>query len=330
MIITRTPFRVSIVGGGTDLPDFYRLEPGAVVSTAINKYMYIMVNKRFDDTIKVSYSQTEIVNSVEELRHPIVREVLKLVGIAKGVDIVSIADIPAETGLGSSSSFTVGLLNALYAYKGILKSAEELARDACYVEIDIIGEPIGKQDQYIAAYGGLRYIQFNPDETVFTEPITYNGRKRTQLIQKLLLFYTGDSRKAWTILKGQKTNIRQDGKMQLYEKLRDLASELRERLNNNSSPNIIGEFLHKGWELKKQLASGITNDKIDEYYERAINAGALGGKLLGAGGGGFLLLYCPEAKQPEVREALRELTLTEFSLEAEGSKIILTSPRTSK
>ena len=205
MIITRTPFRISFVGGGTDFPEFYRVESGAVVSTAINKYMYVVINQRFTDAIRVSYyAKTEIVGNVDEIQHPIVREVLKLVGITKGIEIASIADVHAGAGLGSSSSFTVGLLNALYAYKGILKSAEELAREACHIEINILGEPIGKQDQYIAAYGGFRYIQFNKDETVFTEPISWSQKNKGDLIQNLLLLYTGDVREASSILREQK------------------------------------------------------------------------------------------------------------------------------
>ncbi len=322
MIITRTPFRVSFVGGGTDLPEFYRAAPGAVVSTTIKKYMYIVVNKRFDDTIRVSYSRTEIAKSVEEIQHPIVMEAMKLAGITKGIEIVSIADIQAGTGLGSSSSFAVGLLNALYAYKGTLKPAEELAQQACRIEMGILGEPIGKQDQYITAYGGLRYIQFNPDDSVFTEPILYTSENKNRLNQNLLLFYTGDTRQASSILTEQKTNMAQADKIGSLRKMRDLALELRARLNDCASPDILGEFLHRGWLLKKQLARGISNSKIDQYYEKACQAGVLGGKVLGAGGGGFLLLYCPWEKQAKVREALSELPLTEFSLEPEGSKII--------
>ena len=321
MIITRTPFRVSFAGGGTDLPDFYRQECGAVVSTAINKYIYIVVNKRFDGSIRVSYSRTEIVNAVNDIQHPIVREAMKLVGITRGIEIVSIADIPAGTGLGSSSSFAVGLLNALYAYKGTLKTAEELAREACHIEMDILGEPIGKQDQYIAAYGGLRYIQFNPDESTYTEPIIFAQKNKDRLSQNLLLFYTGDTREAGTILREQKANVRRAEKMKVLRKVRDLAYELRAHLNNNASPSILGQFLHQGWQLKKQLASRTSNSKIDGYYEQALQAGASGGKILGAGGGGFLLLHCPRAKQPNVRRAL-DLPLTTFALESEGSKII--------
>jgi D-glycero-alpha-D-manno-heptose-7-phosphate kinase len=322
MIITRTPFRISFVGGGTDLPDFYRFAPGAVVSTAINKYMYVVVNRRFTDAIRVSfYSRTEIVDAVGDIQHPVVREALKLVGITKGIEITSIADVHAGAGLGSSGSFTVGLLNALYAYQGALKSAEELAREACHIEIDILGEPIGKQDQYIAAYGGFRYLQFNPDETVFTEPIIWPKENTEQLAQNLLLLYTGDVREASHILAEQKENTRLGNKMDSLQKLHDMAFELKDRLNNNASPHILGEFLHHGWTLKRDLASGISSSKIDEYYQKALHAGALGGKVSGAGGGGFLLLYCPEDKRSAVKETLglREL---EFSFEPEGSKII--------
>lgn len=294
MIITRTPFRISFVGGGTDLPDFYRVEPGAVVSTAINKYMYVVVNQRFTDAIRVSYySKTEIVNSVDEIQHPIVREALKLAGITKGIEIASIADIHAGVGLGSSSSFTVGLLNALYAYQGILKSAEELARDACHIEIDILGEPIGKQDQYIAAYGGFRYIQFNTEETIFTEPIIWPKENKGELTQNLLLLYTGDVHETSSILREQKEKTKQNSNMDSLRKLRNMAGELRGKLNNHASPDILAEFLHRGWMLKKQLASRISNNKIDEYYEKALGAGALGGKILGAGGGGFFFYIVP-------------------------------------
>jgi len=322
MIITRTPFRISFVGGGTDLPDFYRVKPGAVISTAINKYMYVMVNQRFTDAIRVSYySRTEMVDNVEELHHPLVREALKLVGITRGIEVASMADVHAGAGLGSSGSFAVGLLNALYAYKGVLKSAEELAREACQIEIDILGEPVGKQDQYIAAYGGFRYIQFNPDDTVITEPIIWPKSKKEELAQNLLLLYTGGVREASSVLGEQRENTRQGNKMASLEKLSDMAFQLRGQQGSDTSLNIFGELMHNGWMLKKELASSITNDEIDGYYEKALAAGALGGKVSGAGGGGFLLLYCPGEKRQQVKEALglREL---EFTFEPEGSKII--------
>jgi D-glycero-alpha-D-manno-heptose-7-phosphate kinase len=285
--------------------------------------MYVIVNKRFTNAIRVSYyAKTEIVDRVDEIQHPIVREALKLVGISKAIEIASVADVHAGAGLGSSSSFTVGLLNALYAYQGVLKSAEELAREACHIEINVLGEPIGKQDQYIAAYGGFRYIQFNSDETVFIEPIIWTKENKEELKQNLLLLYTGDVREASSILREQRTNTQQSDKMDFLRKLRDMALELKERLNDNVSAEIFGQTLHHGWTLKKQLASDISNSKIDKCYKKAISAGALGGKLLGAGGGGFLLLYCPMQRQPRVKKALSSLSCLEFSFEPEGSKII--------
>ena len=323
MIITRTPFRISFAGGGTDLPDFYRRDFGAVVSTAINKYMYVIVNKRFTDAIRVSYySRTEIVDNIDEIQHPIMREALKLVGVTKGIEIASIADVHAGAGLGSSGSFTVGLLNALYAYKGVLKSAEDLARDACRIEIDILGEPAGKQDQYIAACGGFRYIQFNPDDSVATEPIVWSKEKKNSLEQSLLMLYTGDVREARHILGEQRDNIRQGRRQDSLKKMRDMAVDLKTKLNNDVSPDVIGKVLDEGWRLKKQLARAISNDKIDEAYERARKAGAIGGKILGAGGGGFLLLYCPKEMQARVKQALSDWRQLEFSFEPEGSKII--------
>ena len=325
MIITRTPFRVSFAGGSTDIPEFYSREIGAVVSTAINKYMYIMVNKPFDNIVRVCYSQTEVVTSADEVRHPLVREALKLVGITDGIEIVSMADIPAGSGLGSSSSFTVGLLNALYAYTGHLKSAEELAQTACHIEINLIKEPIGKQDQYIAAYGGFRYFQFNRDGTVFTEPIIYSETKQKILSDNLVMFHTGNSRKAGSILSDLKKNIDKKEKIDCLIKMRDMAIGLKNCLNNDCSPDILSEYLRKGWLLKMQLSPVISNDNIDKYYKQAIGSGALSGKILGAGSEGFLLFYCPKEKQPKLIKKMQNLIHTKFSFEPEGSKIIFIS-----
>jgi D-glycero-alpha-D-manno-heptose-7-phosphate kinase len=322
MIISRTPLRVSFSGGGTDLEDFYLVEPGAVVSTAIKKYIYITVSQRFDNSIRVSYSKTEIVSRVDDIQHPIVREALKMVGIDSGIDIVSISDIPAGTGLGSSSSFTVGLLNALYAYKGCFKTAEELAKDACRLEIDILGEPIGKQDQYIAAYGGLCYIQFNPDKSVFVNPLIPKKQVKELLEKRLLMCYIGNLRNARTILSEQKANTKNDDKFLNLKKMRDFALTARECLLDGFNPNEFGQILHKGWLLKKELAGGISGTFIDQCYEKALNAGALGGKLLGAGGGGFLLLFCLPENMPAVKQALGDLRIFNVSLEPEGSKIV--------
>jgi len=322
VIITRTPFRISFAGGGTDLAAFYRREPGAVVSTAIKKYMYITVNRRFESTIRVSYSRTEIVGSVDEIQHPVVRAALGLTGITGGIEIISIADIPAGTGLGSSSSFTVGLLNALYAYKGTLKSAEELAQQACQIEIDILGEPIGKQDQYIAAYGGLCYIQFNPNDSVFVSPIICDKTCKETLEQNLMLLYIGESRQAKAILAKRSANTRQVDKFRSLQKMRDLAQETRLGFLDGSDPKELGRLLHEGWLLKKELVEGITNSAIDSYYEKALSAGAYGVKVSGAGGGGFLLLVAPPEKRQAVRQALSNLQEMDFAFEAEGSKII--------
>jgi len=320
MIISRTPLRVSFAGGGSDLSAYYLHKPGAVTSTAIDKYIYITVNKRFDEQIRVGYSKTEIVDSVDEIQHDLVRESLKYLKIDGGIEITSIADIPSRgTGLGSSSSFTVGLLNVLHAYKGEFASARRLAEEACEVEIRRVGEPIGKQDQYIVAYGGLQHIQFNPDESVFVDPVICPPDVKQRLQENLMLFYTGKTRKASTILHEQRANTKDrlhvlDGMVELSRNLRDslVAGDIGE----------FGELLHRGWVLKKQLASGISDGGIDRLYERARKAGAGGGKVLGAGGGGFLLLYCEKKKQGKVIKALSGLRYTPFAFEPQGSKII--------
>lgn len=320
MIISRTPFRISFAGGGTDLKAFYCNEGGAVISTTIDKYMYITVNKRFDNTLRVSYSKTEIVKTAQEVKHPIVREALNLAGIKTGVEITSIADIPAGTGLGSSSSFTVGLLHALYAYLGEYKAAEELAQEACRIEIDILGEPIGKQDQYAAAYGGMLYMQFNPDDSVFIDPVICKQEVRKELSDRLMMFYTGISRESRTILKKQKQRIKQ--KYECLKKMKDLSIQIQEILIRGRNLDEIGEILHEVWMNKRSLVACISNGQINTIYDKARDAGALGGKVLGAGGGGFLLLYCQRQNQKKVRQTLRDLKELPFGFERQGSKII--------
>ena len=323
MIISRTPLRISFVGGGTDLAAFYAQEPGAVVSTAINKYIYITVNRKFDRKIRASYSVTEIVDSVDELRHELIREALRLVGVNGGIEIASISDIPSKgTGLGSSSVYTVGLLNALYAYTGRLVGAERLAREACQIEIDICGKPIGKQDQYIAAYGGLRYTEFNPDESVFVSPILCPRETRETLERELLLLYTGITRSADQILSQQSENTR--NRVESRESLRvmkQLADELRDALASGELARF-GECLHHGWLEKRKLAGNISSPAIDHWYETALQHGALGGKVLGAGGGGFLLVYAPVERHREIMTALSDLRPVPFRFEPQGSKII--------
>ena len=320
MIVTRTPFRISFAGGGTDLRAFYSLEQGAVTSTAIDKYMYITVNRRFDRTMRISYLKTEIVDQVDQIAHPIVRESLKLCGIDSQIEITSVADIPAGTGVGSSSSFTVGLLAALHAYKGEDVSPERLASEACEIEIQRLGEPIGKQDQYIAAYGGLKHIRFNSDETVEVEPIPCPETTRDALSGNLLLLFTGKRRSAGDVLRLQEENTPQ--MLESLRSLRDLAAEVAAILRQGRNLTELGRLLHRGWLLKKKINPGMTDEQIDEYYERALRAGCVGGKLLGAGGGGFLLLYCTEGTRNKVRNALQELEQVPFRLEPEGVKVI--------
>lgn len=320
MIISKTPFRISFFGGGTDLKDYYKNNYGAVVSTTIDKYIYITVNKRFEDSIRVSYSKTEIVDSVDEIQHPIVRNAMKLVGIHGGIEITSIADIPAKTGLGSSSTFTVGLLNALYAYKGIYVSAERLASEACKIEIEMLGEPIGKQDQYAAAYGGLNYIQFNSDDSVFVEPIICSKETKKYLNNNLMLFYTGMTRSTGEILEDQKKNT--VSKYEVLTNMRDMSKSFKNIISCGKDLNSIGKLLGDAWNLKKQMSNRISNGVIDEYYEKALVNGALGGKILGAGGGGFLLLYCEPNNQEKLRNALNELSYIPAKFEVQGSKII--------
>lgn len=320
MIITKTPFRISFIGGGTDLSEFYETTPGVVISTAINKYMYITVKRRFEDTFRISYHKTEIVKRIGEIEHPIVREALRLTGLKQGIEITSIGDIPAGTGLGSSSSFTVGLLNALFALQGKLKSADELARLACKIEIGILKEPIGKQDQYITAYGGFKRIYFNPDNSVYIDPVIIKPEIISKLKKWLLVFYTGKSRSASSILHDQKNNYLD--KKEYFKKIKDLAFEFYECLRDGKELSRIGVILHKSWLLKKQLSRRISNSFIDKIYHEALGSGALGGKILGAGGGGFLLFYCPERFQKQLRRSLKKLKELNFNFEPEGSKII--------
>jgi D-glycero-alpha-D-manno-heptose-7-phosphate kinase len=325
MIISRTPMRISFAGGGSDLAVYYKRGYGSVVSTAIDKYIYITVNKKFDDLIRVAYSKAEMVESVDEVEHNIIREALKIVGIDRGVEVVYMGDIPlgsAGIGLGSSSSLAVGALNALYAYKGQHVSAEHLAQKACEIEINVLGQPIGKQDQYAASYGGFNYIRFNKDENVFVDPIICEKETKEQLNKKLLLFYTGVERVSSHILEEQRGNIDKNNKF--LDEIVKLSEIIRESIISNGS-NTVGKLLHQGWEYKKQLASKITNPVIDEYYERARNAGAVGGKISGAGGGGFLLFYCERKYQDKVRDALSDLKEIPFRFEPQGSKIIYVS-----
>ena len=317
--------RLSFAGGGSDLQVYYKKAYGAVISTAINRYIYITVNKKFDDMIRVSYSKTELVNTVDEVEHNIIREAMKIVGVDRGVDIVYMGDIPlgsAGIGLGSSSSLAVGVLNALYAFKGQHVSAEHLAQKACEIEINILNHPIGKQDQYCAAYGGFNYIKFNMDESVFVDPIICKREIKELLNSKLLLFYTGIMRRSSTILEEQSNNIKNNS---IYlDEMVKIAGIMKDCIIKGNYDEV-GKNLHKGWMYKRKLANNITNTNIDEYYQKAQKAGAAGGKILGAGGGGFLLVFCEEKFQNNVRHALSDLKEVSLSFEPQGSKIIYVS-----
>ena len=320
MIISRTPLRVSFAGGGTDIRDYYRTGHGEVVSSAIKKYVYVTINKRFDDDIRISYSKTEIVDSVDKIEHGIVREALTKVGIRNGVEITTIADIPSRgTGLGSSSAIAVGLLNALYAFKGHRASPKKLAEEACEIEIEKLGEPIGKQDQYIAAYGGIQHIRFNADETVTLVPVICPPKTKRDLEDHLMLFYTGKTRKASEVLSGQRRNINTN--TETLDRMRDQSDQLFHDLTSQHV-GALGLALREGWKLKKSLANGISDTDIDKVYDKALAAGAVGGKITGAGGGGFLVLFVPPESHWAVRNALSGLRDVEFRIEPQGSKII--------
>ena len=320
MIITRTPFRVSFAGGGSDLSSYYQHESGAVLSTAINKYMYIAVKEHFEQNFRISYSRTEIADRVEQIEHPIVREALQMLGLREGLEIVSMGDLPARTGLGSSSSFTVGLLHALYALQGKVVSPERLAQQACCIEIERLREPIGKQDQYIAAYGGLQFIRFNGDGSVFVDPVILSPDARAEFSRRLLIFYTGQTRDAREVLAKQKETTSM--KLAELRRMCEIASQMRDVLTSGRDLNVFGSLLNEAWEAKRSLVDSISNSEIDDLYARALRAGALGGKLLGAGGGGFMLFFCEPHHQGRLREELSGLRELKFSLDPQGSKIV--------
>ena len=323
MIISRTPLRVSFLGGGSDLPAYYRRQGGLVISAAIEKYVYVTVSRKFDDAVRVSYSRTEEVATAKEVQHPLVRESLQSLGITGGVEITSIADIPSKgSGLGSSSSFTVGLLNALHAHCGRHVAADQLAEESCNIELNRCGEPIGKQDQYAAAFGGFNIIHFHPDDSVTVRRILWSREQLAELQGRLMMFYTGITRSASVILKHQSEGMACD-----HERVRAMdrmVASAQAVLPDLLAGKIdaLGEALHESWELKKSLAQGISNPEIDAAYAVARAAGAVGGKILGAGGGGFLLFYVPLGYQVAVRSALNTLREIPFQFSRQGSSII--------
>ena len=322
MIVSRTPLRMSYVGGGSDISAFYRDEIGAVLSTSIDKYMYIVINRKFDGRIRLSYSRTEDVEVAAQIEHPLVREALSLTGIDGGVEISSLADIPSKgSGLGSSSSYTVGLLNALYAYRSQYASKEQLAREACEIEINRCGEPIGKQDQYAAAYGGLNLIRFHPDETVSVDPVMCAPAMLRDLEQSTLIFFTGRTRSASAILKGQTEALANRDSKALVRRMVELAFELKREMESGSL-SAFGELLDENWRLKAQISAGITDPQIDQWYQVGLANGAVGGKLLGAGNGGFIMFYAPLERHGDIQAALHQLRCVKFGFDRHGSQIV--------
>src|SRR5687767_7392697 len=325
MIITRSPLRISLGGGGTDLPSYYREHSGFLIAAAIDKYVYINVHRRFVDGFLLKYSSLEEAATIDEIKHPIIREALKLVDVqARNLEITSMADIPAGTGLGSSGSFTTALLKALHAHRKNIIHPRELAEQACHIEIELLKEPIGKQDQYIAAYGGLTCFQFLPNGHVEAQPLKVDSETMYNLEDNLLLFFTGYSRAAGTILKEQDEKSRQDNK-DMTDNLhfnKDLGYQSQEALE---AGNLIrfGELMNVHWEHKKRRSGGMSNPDIDKWYDHAMANGAVGGKVIGAGGGGFLMFYA--ADKTKLRHAMRATGLTEvrFRFDFEGTKVVI-------
>jgi D-glycero-alpha-D-manno-heptose-7-phosphate kinase len=320
MIISQTPYRVSFAGGGTDLPAFYRQEPGAVLSTTIDQHMYVTIHRRFEPNIRVSYSHTEVASTLDEVKHDLVREAMRQVEIDEPLEITTIGDVPAGTGMGSSSSLAVGLLNALYAYRNRVVSPQLLAEQACRIELEVLGKPIGRQDQYAAAYGGVNYIRFHANDRVDVEPVPCGAETLAELERRTLVVYTEQTRDANEILERQ-SGATAD-RMEELRQMRDLAGEMRLALAGAGDLDRFARLLHEGWELKRSLGFGISNERVNEWYEAARKAGATGGKLLGAGGGGFLLLMAPPWRHRAIREALGRPRELPFRIAAHGSRNI--------
>jgi D-glycero-alpha-D-manno-heptose-7-phosphate kinase len=325
MIISQTPYRVSFAGGGTDLPAFYKEDYGAVLSVAIQKHMYVALSRRFEPSVRVAYSKTEIAETRDDVQHTIVKAALKMVDLGPHMEIVTIGDVPAGTGMGSSSTLTVGLLNALYAMKGQIVSSKRLAEEACRIEIEILGSPIGKQDQYAAAFGGFNYIRFNADESVDVQPVPCNPATLQEIERRAIVLYTAKNRDANDILKKQSEGSQQKDKNRTLREMRDMASEMRAVVQGRGNVDEFARLLHIGWELKRSLGFGISDTQVDTWYDAARKAGAQGGKLLGAGGGGFLFLLAPPEKHDAIREALGRPRELPFAIDRLGSRIIFIS-----
>jgi D-glycero-alpha-D-manno-heptose-7-phosphate kinase len=324
MVISKTPLRMSFVGGGTDLPSFYERHGGAVLSTAIDKWVRIGVAPRFEGDVRVSYSKTEIVDKAADLDHELIREAMRRTGLSRGIEVITLADLPSRgTGLGSSSAVTVGALMALYAYQGIQKSTHDLANEACRIELDMLGKPIGKQDQYATATGGMNLIEFKRDGTVACEPVIAPDDHVAALHRSLLLFYTGSARQSGdAILENQSRAASSGENTKAMAEMKELAYEMRDRIQTGDI-EAIGHLLNRNWQLKREAAPGTSTDAIDELYDKALDAGAWGGKLLGAGGGGFFLVLAPSEAQAEVRRALSDYREIPFRFASHGSHLLL-------
>lgn len=326
MIVSKTPLRMSFIGGGSDLPAYYIKNKGAVISTSIKKYVYIALHPKFDNKFRLSYSKTEDVTDIKDIEHPLFRETLDFFEIKNGLEISSMADIPSKgSGLGSSSSFTVGLLNALYAYKNINPTKSMLAEQACNIEIIRCGEKIGKQDQYAASFGGLNLIEFNQNGSVDVNPLNADIEFIDEFEKNIIVFFTGITRKASSILVQQSKNIKNsDTKTKILEKMVDLCYVFKNEVENNDIKNL-GKILDENWNLKKSLVEKITNPTIEEIYSIAKNNGAAGGKLLGAGNGGFVMFIANPKYHNQIRNKLSNLKEVNFKFDSFGSEIILNS-----
>jgi len=331
MIVSRAPVRFSLGGGGTDLPSYSREHGGFVVAAAVDKFVFVCVARRFQDTIRLAYSESEIVESVGQLKHRIFREALRKSGIQRGIELHSLADVPANTGLGSSSSFTVALVNGLHAYKREFVPVEQLAREACELEIDILKEPIGKQDQYIAAYGGVSAMTFHPDGSVDVERLPLRDDVIDELESNLVIYYSGVERAAATVLNEQAKSIttNKDDAVQRMHRIKALGHETK-RILISGKTETYGEMLHEHWTNKRALASNMADSTIDEHYDAARKAGAIGGKLMGAGGGGFFMFYVRPADRRRVQETLvaRGLRPMRFRFDFDGARIMANFHRT--
>lgn len=322
MIITRTPFRISFAGGGTDLREFYSKEPGQVINTSIDKYIYVVVKRQIgivEFKYRINWSKVEFTDRIEDIEHPIVREALKMFGIDFPIEITTFTDIPGQTGLGSSSAFSVGLVHALHALKGEMVTKHVLATEAAHIEVDILGRSMGKQDHYASAYGNINVLTFNQDETVTVDPVLYQLETKQAIESKLMLFYLNIKRDASEILTRQKRETQ--NKRTHLRKMKNLVEPLREIFSNGKNINEFGKILHNGWKIKRSLTADISTDKIDKYYQDALSAGAVGGKLLGAGGGGFILLYVEQKDQKEVIDTLSDLFYIPVGFDDSGSRI---------